>query len=382
MVAECCSHESGHTVGLSHQSKYDGTCALTATYNDGTGAGEASWAPIMGNSYYRNMSGWNNGPTPYGCANMQDNLSIITSLNGFSYRTDDYSDDINNNPSPVTISGADVAGIIATNSDQDAFSFTLSKNSIAHIEITPFSVDANLQGANLDIKMSLYNSSKILIRTFDPSASMNVVVDTILNSGTYYMLVDGVGNSNIGDYGSLGSYNISSSIGILLPIKNVTLAGRIEKNKHLLNWHITSDEPVKTIVVESSADGINFHPVFTTNGSTTNLSYSPFQNTDLYYRLKAASAENHLVYSNSILLKGVVNTGKPFTVSTFIHDEITVNSSANYQYMVSDANGNTIARGSGLTGYNRVDMKWMPGGMYIMQIISNNEKQTERIIKQ
>ena len=87
MVAECCSHESGHTLGLSHQSKYDDGCHLTATYNEGTGSGETAWAPIMGNSYYRNMSGWNNGPTPYGCGSNQDNLSIITSQNGFGYRT-------------------------------------------------------------------------------------------------------------------------------------------------------------------------------------------------------------------------------------------------------------------------------------------------------
>ena len=86
MVAECCSHESGHTLGLSHQAKYSGTCTLVATYNDGIGAGETAWAPVMGNSYYRNFSGWNNGPTPSGCTADQDNLSIITSINGFTYR--------------------------------------------------------------------------------------------------------------------------------------------------------------------------------------------------------------------------------------------------------------------------------------------------------
>ncbi len=54
MVAECCSHESGHSVGLSHQSKYDASCNLSAVYHDGVGTGEAAWAPIMGSSYYRN----------------------------------------------------------------------------------------------------------------------------------------------------------------------------------------------------------------------------------------------------------------------------------------------------------------------------------------
>ncbi len=67
-VAECISHESGHTLGLSHQTKYDASCVMLETYNTGTGSGEIGWAPVMGNSYYQNMTGWNNGPTPSGCA--------------------------------------------------------------------------------------------------------------------------------------------------------------------------------------------------------------------------------------------------------------------------------------------------------------------------
>ena len=93
-VGECISHESGHTVGLSHQSKYDGIdCANPIEpYNTGFGTGETAWSPIMGQSYYRNMSNWNNGPTPYGCTDLQDNLSIISTQNGFGYRTDDYTE--------------------------------------------------------------------------------------------------------------------------------------------------------------------------------------------------------------------------------------------------------------------------------------------------
>ena len=96
MVGECISHESGHTVGLAHQSKYGASCSTPIEqYNSGIGSGEDAWAPIMGNSYNRNMSNWNNGPTPYGCTNMQDNLSIITSQNGFGYRTDEYTETLN-----------------------------------------------------------------------------------------------------------------------------------------------------------------------------------------------------------------------------------------------------------------------------------------------
>jgi hypothetical protein len=46
---------------------------------------------------------------------------------------------------------------------------------------------------------------------------MNVAVDTVLDSGDYYIVVDGAGNGNVDDYGSLGSYNINTKIGSLLP---------------------------------------------------------------------------------------------------------------------------------------------------------------------
>lgn len=382
MVAECCSHESGHTVGLSHQSKYDGSCTLTSTYNDGTGTGETSWAPIMGNSYYRNMSGWNDGPTPYGCANKQDNLSIITSQNGFTFRIDDHSDDIKNTPTNFSISSTDVRGIITTSNDRDAFKFTLIQNSIIHIDVKPFSVDANLQGANLDVKVQLYDASSNLIRTYDAMNTMAAVIDTILNTGDFYLVVGGAGNSNIDNYGSLGSYTISSSAGKILPIRNVSLTGKVEKNKHSLAWKIDSDEPLNLISLESSTDGTHFNQVNTVSSLSTQFAYTPFQKTDLYYRIKVKSVLNQTLYSNTIKLKGIDEAGKAFKVSTLIQQEITVNAAEKYFYLISDVNGATVAKGSGQTGFNKVDISRMPGGMYVLQLLSNNQKQTERIIKQ
>ena len=382
MVAECCSHESGHTLGLSHQSKYDGTCNLTATYNDGTGSGVNAWAPIMGNSYYRNMSGWNNGPTPYGCSNNQDNLSTITSQNGFAFRVDDYSDDMNTNPELFTITTGTKDGIITTNTDKDAFTFTLINNSTIHIDVKPFSINTNYDGANLDIKLSLYNSSKALVRIYDPAAAMNVVVDTLLNTGTYYMVVEGTGNNNVGDYGSLGSYSIAASVGSTLPIHDVSLAGRTDKSNHTLSWSITGDEAISTIELESSADGIHFNNLVNANANTSNFNYTPFNNNDLYYRLKVTSVLNHTVYSNTILLRGVSKLNKMFDVTTFVRNQVTVNAPGNYQYQLSDVSGNMLARGNGIAGFNRLEMNRYPSGLYILQLVNNNNKQTERILKQ
>jgi len=382
MVAECCSHESGHTVGLSHQSKYDGTCNLTATYNDGAGTGVNAWAPIMGNSYYRNMSGWNNGPTPYGCTNMQDNLSIITSQNGFSFRPDDFSNDININPATLPLTGTNVDGIITTNTDKDAFTFDLATNSILHIEVKPFSAVANYLGANLDVKLSLYNASKVLLRTYDPAAMMNVEIDTVLTTGSYYMLIDGAGNSNVGDYGSLGSYSVTASKGVILPIHNILLTGRLDQNKHHLKWSIIADEPIKNIEVQSSEDGVHFTSLNTVNNAATSLSYAPYKTTDLFYRIKVTSILNQSAFSNTIQLKAALAQTTKFKVSTFINNKMTIRAPENYQYLVSNIGGNLIAKGNGQAGFNEVDMSRYPGGIYVLQLLNNNEKQTERIIKQ
>ena len=275
MVAECCTHESGHTVGLSHQSKYDSSCILLATYNLGTGTGETAWAPVMGNSYYRNLSGWSNGPTPSGCNADQDNLSIITSLNGFTYRPDDHSDDPNVNPSAVKINNSLFTdnGIITTNSDKDVFKFNLTQTGTLHLVAKPFSVGTNDDGADLDVKLELLNSTLHVIHVYDPVDILNVAVDTSLNSGVYYLVVEGAGNNNTTNYGSLGSYTISGTFSPLsvTPIKQLLLTGKTDKNKHILNWNIIADEPISSLVLESSANGTTFTSLTTLSQSFTKL---------------------------------------------------------------------------------------------------------------
>jgi len=45
----------------------------------------------MGNVASKNITQWNHGATPNGCAFLQDNLSVITTTNGFGYRTPSFS---------------------------------------------------------------------------------------------------------------------------------------------------------------------------------------------------------------------------------------------------------------------------------------------------
>ena len=60
-IAEAISHETGHTLGLQHQSVYDVNCHKIAEYAAGQGSGEIGWAPIMGVGYDKNLTTWYNG---------------------------------------------------------------------------------------------------------------------------------------------------------------------------------------------------------------------------------------------------------------------------------------------------------------------------------
>jgi hypothetical protein len=380
-IAEVISHESGHTVSLTHQSKYGVTCNLMETYSTGFGTGETGWAPIMGNSQNKNFSNWNNGPTPDGCIYVEDNLTIITTLNGFGYRTDDYTETLDASTYAMPGNSFNTTGIITTNADKDAFKFTLNSNSNFHLTALPLSVAANSAGANLDIAFELYNASATLIRTYNPLATLSVTMDTVLNAGTYYIKIYGAGNSNVGAYGSLGSYTITGSFSGL-PIRDVRLSGTVDKGKHNLNWNIIADEPIQTIEIQTSNDGTNFIRLADAAATSTKFSYLPFKNSTVFYRLKVTSVINQTVYSNTIALKAEGGNQKLFSVSTLVNNEITINADLNYQYRISDMNGATISIGKGLKGTNRVNVSNLSRGMYIIQFFNNIQNQTERIIRQ
>ena len=382
-VAECCSHESGHTVGLSHQSAYDpNNCAYPSqTYNPGVGSGEIGWAPIMGSSYTKNMTNWNNGPTPDGCTQVQDNLSIITSQNSFGFRPDDYLDLLNGSTYSLPSTNFNVSGIITTDTDKDAFKFVMTRNSNFHLTAMPFSIGANNNGANLDIKLELFNASGTLIRTYDPGATMSVTIDTVLLTGTYFIKIDGTGNINIGEYGSLGSYTISGTSGPL-PIHSINLTGQSDKGNHNLNWTIIADEPIAKIEVESSNDGQHFTPLASVMPYDTKFSYASFTGNTLFYRLKVTSVTGQEMYSNTVAIASNASAEKKCFVSTLVHDEIVVNAPMTYQYLLNDMSGRIIATGTITKGINKINVSAWQKGMYLIQIFNDDQKQAERIIKQ
>jgi hypothetical protein len=80
-IFESISHEAGHTLGLYHQIRCDGTTFISE-YNSGSGTGSTSKAPIMGSSNAR-IGYWWIGPNSFGCSNTQNDSLIIRNLVGY-----------------------------------------------------------------------------------------------------------------------------------------------------------------------------------------------------------------------------------------------------------------------------------------------------------
>ncbi len=223
-VSEASSHEFGHNLGLSH----DG--APGTTYYRGQGSGLVSWAPIMGNSYYNNVTQWSKGE--YTDANQtQDDLNIIDGHLG--YVTDDHGDTrasastldvaadgsvISSNPEldPHNILSEN-KGIIDSSGDVDVFSFVTGSGTL-NLLVTPawdaFYRSSSRRGANLDIEAELQNVSGSQVALSDPANDTAATINATVSAGTYFLLITGVGNAvtPYSDYDSLGQFFINGTM--------------------------------------------------------------------------------------------------------------------------------------------------------------------------
>ncbi|MEO6613659.1 MAG: hypothetical protein ABIT05_12790 [Chitinophagaceae bacterium] len=197
-IAEAASHEAGHTFGLRHQATYNGT-TLVSEYNYGGGAGEMSWAPIMGCGYYKNLTTWHNGPNSISSTSFQNDVAVIGAITGL--KNDDYS----NTSSGAQALSSSLTGTINSTTDTDFFTINLAAPKT--LSLVPFNVGGLNEGANLDMVAKIYNSQGQLINTVEDPTTLNAI--SLVNTGQYYIAVSVTPNPNAGIYGMLANYKIS-----------------------------------------------------------------------------------------------------------------------------------------------------------------------------
>ena len=201
-VAEAASHEIGHNLNLNH----DGTASVG--YYTGQGSGAAGWTPIMGVGYYKPVSQWDKGEFS-GAKNFQDDVVVIAAA-GASLRADDYAD----TAAGASVLGGDSTaiaqnGIIERSTDVDVFAFTTGGGA-AQVTVTPDSV-----APNLDVALKILDAQGNTIAESNPVDKLSASLNATLNSGQYFLQVEGVGAGDLttgySDYGSLGQYTITGS---------------------------------------------------------------------------------------------------------------------------------------------------------------------------
>lgn len=226
-VAEAISHEVGHSLYLSHDGT-NGADLIAGTSDDvgyyqGHGTGATSWAPIMGVGYYKNVTTWdrgeyyntNNGGTSANNGYGPDDLSIITTKNGFTYKADE-AGGTTATAAPLGVAGAAVnsTGVITTRTDVDVFSFTTGAGAVT-LNVNPAALSPNL-----DIQADLLDAAGNVLTSVNPVDALNATISQTLAAGTYYLRIDGVGvgdptsstPTGYTDYASIGQYSITGSI--------------------------------------------------------------------------------------------------------------------------------------------------------------------------
>ena len=383
-IAEAVSHEAGHTLGLQHQSNYDVNCTKTAEYGQGQGTGEISWAPIMGVGYYRNITTWSNGPNAFGCSYLQNDIELIAgSPNNIGLRNDDHGNSYQQATMINVIANSfQVNGLINTSADKDVFLVDVSTATNFKLNAIPQNVGSSNAGANIDIRVSLLNSEGNELSRYNPSELLNAGIDTTLNAAIYYLVVEGVGNANLDDYGSLGFYTISGSLAGTLSVHQLKLSGTVNNEKHQLNWSYQSDETIRSIELETSSDGIHFNSVTALESTSRSFSWQPFEFGNTWYRIKVNTVVGEgTYYSNIISLRSPYRKGL-FLQSNVVQHEIVLSSDKDCVWQLLNLNGSLLQQGKLVRGINRLPINTIARGLLVIKIVKDEEISSFKIIKQ
>jgi hypothetical protein len=391
-VAEAISHETGHTLGLYHQSAYTSSCTLSSSYHTGIGTGATSWGPIMGNVASKNLTQWNFGPTPNGCSILQDNLSIITKSNGFTYRPDDFGD-FYSTAGIVNVASNSFSkvGVISTSVDKDIFRFDLSQRGKFNLNANPYSVGNSYTGANLDVKIELQDSKGTTIKIYDIEDSLNAKIDTTLNAGTYYVIVDGTGNVNSkNDYGSLGSYTLTGTYTATTVTTTVTtststnsnieISGIKVKGGNKLSWAKNTTKNGEALTLIYAKENVeDFTELSRPEANATSFVHQISKPEIYTYKLKIIDKSGSIRFSNSVIIDAKNNTGV-FKIIKQIQQPIVIKSAEEYEFKVVDNFGRVLQAGKAPAGTKSIDVRNYPAGIYNIKVSSESEERIEKFM--
>ena len=311
-------------------------------------------------------------------------LSVITSYNGFGFRTDDYANTFAAATNKTFVSNAfTVNGVVEQSTDGDMFKFTVPAVGRFQMNAIPFNVGSSNSGSDLDLQVTLFNSAQTQLNVYNPGTTLNLFIDTNLNAGTYYVKIEGRGNAYAPNYASLGSYSIQASmLPVALPLRTLELHGALSGGKHKLDWTIDADEQVVSQTLEVSTDGRSFSTLVQSPNAARNYAYNPSGTSSIAYRLNVTFDNGRQYYSNIISLPPVKDEVRPRISGNLVNaNSFTVSSPGSYSYQIFDFNGKQLAKGLLTTGNNTINANLL-NGMYMVQFSNGTDVWTEKLVRQ
>jgi hypothetical protein len=286
---EAAAHESGHLMGLEHQSQWNGTTKV----NEYAPANAAGDAPIMGNSYTARRGMWWYGtPSTSGTATQDDLAVISSSTNNFGYRQDDFGSSIAA-ASTLTLNGtsASAAGVIEKTSDLDVFSFTSGTGAVS------FSAKRSTFGGMLDATLSLRDVSGNVLASADTSNLDETLSATLATQGTYYITV-----GSHGGYGDVGQYTLTGTVQpTVVPLAGPTSATATASSATAVDvrWTDNSADEAGFLVQRSADGGSTWTDVASVAANVTTVHDTGVtENTAYTYRVRAFDATRVSGWSN------------------------------------------------------------------------------------
>jgi hypothetical protein len=253
------------------------------------------------------------------------------------------------------------------------------------LNATPHNVGNGNAGSDLDIQISLYNASNILLNEYNPETLLNSAADTILNPGLYYLKVEGKGNIYAPSYASLGSYEIKAIVegGIPFPIRLVKLQALNIRNQLQFRWNIETDEKIKEQTLEISPGGNDFRPLAELLADDRSYAHSSFSAGNSKYRLHVLFDGGAHYYSNIVMLPVIDLAQRPKILGNRINSgSINIQSFGKYQYDVTDLNGKTVSRGQLISGINSISLPGIMPGIYMIRFSGNNQQWIDKLLSQ
>jgi len=174
----------------------------------------------------------------------------------------------------------------------------------------------------------------------------------------------------------------------LLPVELTFFNGKEQNGAVLLNWQTALEKNSSYFQVEHSQDGIHFTAIgkVASNGTSNQLHNYSFRHTspskgNNYYRLKEVDIDGKYAYSNIV----------PIETTPFFDVELYPNPTTGYVKLkgelvegtvrLTDITGRLITE-QALPDHYWLDLTREPEGMYLIEILMNNERIIKRVVKE